>query len=182
MRRHTEIVLVYFFESFFKKLTRDILFKEKTEDGQLVNLVDCKSALFNAAKNHQNIFEGFDKYLILTINKCLGNLALGDKVVGRYSIAYLKLMVEELKRQLSQADFNRISIPNHISKELLNINSTNLSDPTFFKLRSDLYEIISICYLDEAREDYIENMHLILERIFELDLCGTNAENPVPLA
>lgn len=179
MRRHTEIVLVYFFESFFRKLTRDIFFKEKTEEGQIINLLDCKSSLFIMAKGHQNIFDTFDNYLILTINKCLGNLALGDKVVGRYSISYLKLMVEELKRQLSQHDFNKISIPTHISKELLNINSTNLSDPTFFKLRSDLYEIISICFLDEAREDYIENMHVILERIFELDLSGANAENPV---
>lgn len=179
MRRHTEIVLVYFFESFFRKLNRDILFREKTEDGQIINLLDCKSSLFKMAKSHQNIFDSFDKYLILTVNKCLGNLALGDKVVGRYSISYLKMMVEDLKRQLSQQDFNRISIPSHISKELLNINSTNLSDPTFFKLRSDLYEIISICYLDEAREDYIENMHAILERVFELDLSGANSDNPV---
>lgn len=179
MRRHTEVVLVYFFESLFRKLTRDIYFKEKTEDGQILNMLDCKSQLFIMAKQHQNIFDSFENFLILTINKCLGNLALGDKVVGRYSISYLKLMVEELKRQLSQQDFNKISIPTHISKELLNINSTNLSDPTFFKLRSDLYEIISICFLDEAREDYIENIHIILERVFELDLSGANAENPV---
>jgi hypothetical protein len=131
------------------------------------------------AISQQNIFDSFNNYLILTINKCLGNLALGDKIVGRYSIHYLKVMVEDLKRQLPQADFNKTSIPSHISKELLNINSTNLSDPSFYKLRSDLYEIISICYLDEAREDYIENMHTILQRIFELDLAGTGCDNPV---
>lgn len=180
MRRHSEIVLVYFFETFFKKVARDISFRDKADNGTVLNQLECKNALFIQASSHQTIYDSFDKYLILTTNKCLGNLAIGDKVIGRYSIHYLKTMVEELKRQLPQTDFNKISIPSHISKELLNINSTNLStDPTFYKLRSDLYEIVSICYLDEGREDYIENMHNILQRILELDLADSNGNNPV---
>ena len=83
-------------------------------------------------------------------------------------------MVEELKKYLSHDEFNQVSIPTHISKQLLSINSTNLSDPLFFKLRSDLYEIISICFLDEQREDFIENIHEILKRVFELDMTGQN--------
>lgn len=180
MRRHTEMVLVFFFETFFKKIAREITFKDKADNGTVLNRLECKSALFVLASSHQTIYDSFDNYLILTINKCLGNLAIGDKVIGRYSIYYLKTMVEELKRQLPQTDFNKISIPSHISKELLNINSTNLSlDPTFFKLRSDLYEIVSICYLDEGRDDYIENMHNILQRILELDMAGSTGDNPV---
>src|SRR3990167_1487166 len=97
---------------------------------------------------HQVVFNSLDSYLILTVNKCLGNLALGDKMIGRYSIAYVKLLVEDLKKHLKITSFNQIEVPNHISQELLKINSTNLSDPLFYKLRSDLYEIISICFLD----------------------------------
>ena len=176
-RRHMEITVVCFFESFYKKVSREVIFREKDSNGLSVNLLDCKHNLFLFCLKSQSIFDSFESYVILTVNKCLGNLAIGDKIISRYSIFYLKLIVEELKKHLQLADFNQVSIPTHISKELLNINSTNLTDPQFYKLRSDLYEIISICFLEEMREDYIDNIHTILQRVLDLDLKADTDHN-----
>jgi hypothetical protein len=168
-RRHVEVVVIYFFENLLKKVSRDVFFVAKDGE-QVVNKLSCKHHLFQNCIMFQQLFQDFEQYLILTVNKCLGNLSIGDKIISRYSIFYLKLVVEELKRHLQLTDFNQVSIPTHISKELLNINNTNLTDPQFYKLRSDLYEIISICFLEELREDCIENIHTVLDRILELDL------------
>ena len=171
-RINIENSIVYYFHSFLSKISKDI-FHSKSEP----NILDCRSSVYISCMRYQTVFDSLEKYLILSINKCLGNLSLGEKVVGSYSIAYLKSMIENLKKHLQMAEFNTISIPSHISKELLNINSTNLSDPAFYKLRSDLYEIISICYLEEQRDDYIENIHQIINRIFQLDIENNADQN-----
>lgn len=167
MRRNLEISIVYFFECLFKKISKEVIFQERADSGP--RKLDNRNPLYISMVPHQVVFNSLDSYLILTVNKCLGNLALGDKMIGRYSIAYVKLLVEDLKKHLKITSFNQIEVPNHISQELLKINSTNLSDPLFYKLRSDLYEIISICFLDEQRDDYIENVHTLLGRVFELN-------------
>lgn len=165
-----ENTVVYFFDAFLRKIARDICFVARDPSGAQVNQLDCKHAIFVHCLRYQTVFDNFENYLVLTINKCLGNIGLGEMIIGRYSIFYLRTMVESLKKTLQIADFNNVSIPNHISNELLNINSTNLSDPKYYKLRSDLYEIISICFLEEQREDYIENIHTVINRILEMDL------------
>lgn len=169
-RKIMEIVIIYFFEMFFKKIGRDCEFQALNEDKNVVNMVTNKNVLFNNCLRQQNVFDSFEKLMFLSVNKCLGNLELGDKIVSKYSIAFLKVLVEELKKSLATNDFAQIAIPRHLSNELLKINQTNLVDPKFYKLRSDLYEIISICFLEELLEDYIENIHLILGRIIGLDL------------
>lgn len=172
MRRNLELAIVYFFESFFKKISKEVFLQDRADGGP--KKLDNRNTLYLSVAGQQSVFNSLDNYLILTVNKCLGNLALGDKIIGRYSISYVKLLVEDLKKHLKVTCFNQIEVPNHISQELLNINSTNLCEPLFYKLRSDLYEIISICFLDEQRDDYIENIHNLLSRVFEL-----NKDHPV---
>jgi len=179
MRMNMENTVVYFFDAFLRKITKDITFVARDSSGMQVNQLDCKHSIFVHCLRYQSVFDSFENYLVLTINKCLGNIGLGEMIIGRYSIFYLRTMVESLKKTLQITDFNNVSIPNHISNELLNINSTNLSDPKYYKLRSDLYEIISICFLEEQREDYIENIHTVINRILEMDLNSGDQHVPV---
>ncbi len=123
---------------------------------------------------HQKIFEGVEEFIFLTVNKALGNFALKDKIISRYSIYLINQIIVRLKSKLNRDIFNELQILRHISTELLKINDTSLADPTFYKLRSELYEVISICYLNDSYKDYIPNIHLVLNQILETNLKGDN--------
>ena len=101
-----------------------------------------------------------ESFIFLTINKCLGNFTFKDKIVMKYSIHLIKAIVLKLKVKLT--------------KELLKINDSSLGDPVFYKLRSELYEVIAICYLNDSYKDYIPNIHLILSQIMETNMRGDN--------
>ena len=91
----------------------------------------------------------------MTVDKCLGNFAYRDKIVSQYSISLIKKIILKLKAKLSKQEFNNLPISRHISAELLKINDSSLAEPKFYKLRSSLYEVISICYLNDTYKDYI---------------------------
>ena len=92
----------------------------------------------------------------------------------KYSIHLIKAIVLKLKVKLTKEIFNDLSVSRHISKELLKINDSSLGDPVFYKLRSELYEVIAICYLNDSYKDYIPNIHLILSQIMETNMRGDN--------
>jgi hypothetical protein len=56
------------------------------------------------------------------------------------------------------------------SQELLKINQSALCEPKFYKLRSDLYEVVSRCYLDDCYDEYISNSHKIFNMVVETNL------------
>lgn len=115
-----------------------------------------------------------ENFIFLTINKCLGNFTYKDKTVMKYSIHLIKSIVQKLKIKLTKEIFNDLTISRHISQELLKINDSSLGDPAYYKLRSELYEVISICYLNDSYKDYIPNIHLILNQIMETNMRGDN--------
>lgn len=131
-------------------------------------------ALFVNLVNQQNIFKTMENFIFLTINKCLGNFAYKDKIVMKYSIQLIKSIVLKLKVKLTKEIFNDLSVSRHISQELLKINDSSLGDPTYYKLRSELYEVIAICYLNDSYKDYIPNIHLILGQIMDTNMRGEN--------
>jgi hypothetical protein len=130
--------------------------------------------LFILLINQQNIFKSMENFIFLTINKSLGNFDYKDKIVSKYSIHIIKSIVLKLKVKLTKEIFNELSVSKHISKELLKINDSSLGDPAFYKLRSELYEIISICYLNDSFKDYIPNIHWIMNQILETNMRSDN--------
>ena len=104
----------------------------------------------------------------------MGNFAFKDKIISKYSIHLVKNIITKLKLKLTKEVFNELPILQHISKELLKINDSSLADPLFYKLRSELYEVISLCYLNDSFKDYIPNIHLVMTQILETNLKGEN--------
>lgn len=120
-----------------------------------------------------------ENFILLTINKSLGNFAYKDKIISKYSIHLIKTIVLKLKVKLTKEIFNDLSVSRHISQELLKINDSSLGDPLFYKLRSELYEVISICYLNDSFKDYIPNIHLILNQILETNMKSDNMKSSI---
>ena len=56
------------------------------------------------------------------------------------------------------------------SQELLKINESALCEPKFYKLRSDLFEVVSKCFLEDSFDEYIENSHKIFKMIIETNI------------
>lgn len=130
--------------------------------------------LFNFLLANQNVFKSVEEFLLLTVNKCLGNFACKDKLVSKFSIFLIKTVVLKLKDKVSKENFNNLKVCEHISRELVKINESSLADPQFYKLRSELYEVISICYLSDSYKDYIPNIHAVLNQIHETNMKGDN--------
>lgn len=57
--------------------------------------------------------------------------------------------------------------------ELLKINGSALCEPKLYKLRSDLYEVVAKCYLDDCNDDYIGNAQKIFGMVVETNLNNT---------
>lgn len=65
-------------------------------------------------------------------------------------------------------------VVNQWTTELLKINNSSLGEPKFYKLRSDLYEVVARSFLDDCYDEYIQNSHNIFNMIVETNL---NKEN-----
>lgn len=110
----------------------------------------------------------FQNFFQLFVEKVIGNLNFGNKTLAKYSIFVLKNMVAKVSKDLKKKAKDNLLL-NNISVKLFYINTSMLGDPRFYKLRSELFETISIGYLDDRSDDYIENSQSVFRRIMEAD-------------
>lgn len=61
-------------------------------------------------------------------------------------------------------------------EELVNINKSSLSEPKFYKLRSDLFRIIGTSYLDDNFDKYVDNTHKIFDMILGNNMNGNKMD------
>ena len=112
--------------------------------------------------------QSFQQFFDLFVNKVIGNLNFGNKILAKYSIFVLKHIVSKVSKDLKKKAKDNFLL-NNICMELFKTNTSMLGDPKYYKLRSDLYETISIGYLDDRSDDYIENSNSVFKKIIEMD-------------
>ena len=112
--------------------------------------------------------ENFQQFFEMFITKVVGNLNFGNKVLAKYSIHVLKNVVSKIAKDLKKQS-NDKTLLNSISLRLFETNTSMLGHPKFYKLRSDLYETISIGYLDDRGDDYIENSNQVFQKIINMN-------------
>lgn len=163
--RHSEMCVQYFQEWFSELSIDDLVFptdKSPIETGNKI--------FNNTCANVEGLFTGVESYHLLLTNKILANFSFKDKIIGRYSIMIQKNFIEKFKRRLPRKSFKEMDLQHQWSTELLRINDSALSEPKFYKLRSDLYEVVSRCYLDDCYDEYIQNSHKIFNMVLETNM------------
>lgn len=70
--------------------------------------------------------------------------------------------------------FRELSLIKYWTTELQKINQSALSEKAFYKLRSDLFEVVSKSYLDDHYDEYITNAHNIFKMIKETNSIQQN--------
>lgn len=118
---------------------------------------------------------GFQEFFELITNKILGNFEYRSLPLSELSIAVLKVMIEKLKRQFKGKSRANPLIDSFTSK-LQNINFSVLSERQFYKLRSKIFELIALGYLDDSFDDYVNNSHSIFERILTTNTVNGNVD------
>lgn len=152
-----EMSSLFFLETF---LTSAIDNNKAAEDGTHLQLTD----MLTSQTLQQLQIGTFAQFFDTTTDKILGNLEYRVVPISEHSIAVLRVLIEKIKKVFKGKSRSNPLIDNFTSK-LQGINFSVLSERQFYKLRSRLFETISIGYLDDSFDDYVNNSHTILERI-----------------
>lgn len=76
----------------------------------------------------------FQNFFQLFVNKVIGNLNFGNKILAKYSIFVLKNIVSKISKDLKKKAKENFVL-NNICVKLFYINTSMLGDPKFYKLR-----------------------------------------------
>jgi hypothetical protein len=156
--RGFEMSILLFLETF----TLNAL--DKQQFNEEIGMIEITDEVYKLVMNDLQLFGGFGQFFDLLTSKILGNLEYKDTVLGKFSILVLRTVIEKIKKVYkgkSQTNF----LLETFTEKLFTINSSSLSEPKFYKLRSNLFETIAISYLDDNYDDYIQNSHKIFNRI-----------------
>jgi hypothetical protein len=85
-------------------------------------------------------------------------------------------MIHKLKKKSKRQIFLEMNCNKHLMQELVNINKSSLSDPKFYKLRSDLFRIIGTSYLDDNFDHYVSNTHKIFQMLLANNMIGNQMD------
>lgn len=151
---------LYFFETF-----TTLVISTQTYSAELDLLIVDDELYKRLANNYQmsNSFEDFFDKMSASI---IDNLSYHSFTISKASLHVVRAMTDKLKRVFHGKKKDK-SIFNKLCNKLIADSNTYLTETKSLKLRTHLYEIIGICYLDEKYSDYIDNCHLILKQILD---------------
>jgi hypothetical protein len=158
--RGFEMSVLLFFETFTLNALEKYEFDQKS---QTILVIDD---IFKLVISDLQLMGGFNGYFDILTSKLLGNLEYKDTVLSKFSIVVLRTVIEKIKKIYKGKSEGNILLETFAEK-LFSINNSSLSEPKFYKLRSDLFETIALSYLDDNYDDYIQNSHLIFNRIIK---------------
>ena len=114
-----------------------------------------------------NLFESYEKFFSLLVDKLLSNLKLSNKQVSLYSIQVLKASVDKTKKLTETAQQQKLF--HALAEKLFEAAGEHLTSPHLLKTRSELMKLLSLIFLDDICEDYISNAKMLLARLSVLN-------------
>ena len=155
-----EMSLLYFFEKFANKSLEKNIFDSINQE------IVIQDDFFIKVIANIGIQNGFSEFFEILTNKILGNLEYKNIALSKYSIYILNELIQRIKKILYGKVLNHYILDN-FSKKLFFINNSSLSQPKFYKLRTDLYEVLGISYLNDVSCDYIQNSKKLFNQIIQ---------------
>jgi len=72
-----------------------------------------------------------------------------------------------LKRHLPRESFKALNMTKNLSNTLLKLNDTVLDKPVYYKLRTNVFEIITLIWIDDFQDNYLDSLEVICTNIKE---------------
>lgn len=85
-----------------------------------------------------------------------------------------------MKHSITRDSFKKLSTMKTLSQNLLQLNSTSLNKKEFFKIRTNVFEIISVLWLDDFHDNYLQMLEEVSLNIKNMNF-PTNEINKVIL-
>lgn len=111
------------------------------------------------------MFKSIEQFVFLTTDKTLGNFSYKDELTSKYSIALLRKLVEKIKSKTNNETYAELGLAKHIIGQLMKINESALADPAFYKLRSDLFEVVSLCLQSDYPNEYLPQLRAMIDQV-----------------
>lgn len=151
---------LYFFETFMT-----LVISTQSYSTEL-DLLIVDDELFKRLANNYKMSNSFEDFFDEMTSSIIDNLSYHNFTISKASLHVVRVMTDKLKRVFHGKKKDK-SIFDKLCNKLIADSNTHLIEPKTLKLRTYLYEIIGLCYLDEKYSDYIENCHLILKQILD---------------
>ena len=151
---------LYFFEIFTSIAIGNIIYNSEQ---------DClilDEGLFKCLVEEYKLAPSFEAFFDQLTGAIINNLGYKNYSVTKASLTVIRIVVDRLKRIFNGRKKDKL-IFDTLCNKLIDQNNLHLADAKCIKLRTNLYEVIGVCYLDERYPDYIENCHLVLNQVLE---------------
>lgn len=149
---------LYFYETF-----TTLIISTQSYSVEL-DLLIVDDELYKRLAANYSMSSSFEEFFDSMTSMIIDNLGYHNFPINKASLHVVRVMTDKLKRVFHGKKKDK-SIFNKLCSKLIADGNRHLIEPKNMKLRTYLYEIVGLCYLDEKYSDYIDNCHLILKQI-----------------
>jgi hypothetical protein len=164
---HFKIAQLYLIEQIFMFTRSNIIQSELVQEAQDSEQLSCASPLIDAIIKSQNVFqpklEGMFVYFAAT---CFRNFSVKSPVVSKYAFKLLNIILG-IKNSLNRVCFSKLQLTRFISDNIHATLGAMPLTPDGMEKRELLFEAMSICFISDYLDDYIQNSHLIVGKILQ---------------
>lgn len=162
---HFKIAQLYLTEQVFMFTRSSVIQSEQWQSAQGGEALGCANPLIEAMLRSQSVFPGhIEGMLVHFAATCFRNISVKSPVVSKYAFKLLNTVLG-IKNSLNRGCFAQLQLTRFISENLLaSLGSMPLSQEGMEK-REQLFEAMSLCYISDYLDDFIQNCHTIIAKI-----------------
>ncbi|CAK84583.1 unnamed protein product (macronuclear) [Paramecium tetraurelia] len=169
--RILKMAILSFIESFITTTIDSFCYEQETQ--QFKNLSQLYSQLIRADQRYQN-------YLLVLetmLEECFQVFTYGDPFLIEFSLKLIEYIYQKVKKYIPRKVFKACSITDMLKQFFLQLNITCLSTPQYIKKRALVFKIITIVWVDDCSDDYVNALVDIYNQIKQSILTEINKIN-----
>ena len=117
--------------------------------------------------NNQNVFpRNLEGMMIFFCSICFQNILVKSKLVSKYSFKVLNMLIN-IKSSMNRECFKSLKLAQFFSENLFRTLGHLEPSQENLEKRESLFEAVGICFLSDHLDSYIENSHLIINKIMQ---------------
>ncbi|CAD8074071.1 unnamed protein product [Paramecium primaurelia] len=157
--RILKMAILSFIESFITVTIDSFCYEQETK--QFKNLSQLYSQLIRADQRYQN-------YLLVLetmLDECFQVFTYGDPFLIEFSLKLIEYIYQKVKKYIPRKVFKTCSITDMLKQFFLQLNITCLNTPQYIKKRALVFKIITIVWVDDCSDDYVNALVDIYNQI-----------------
>ncbi|CAD8116026.1 unnamed protein product [Paramecium primaurelia] len=174
VQRNTRILkisILSFIESFITTTIDSFCYDQETKTFK--NLSQIYSQLIRVDQRYQN----YVLVLETMLDECFQIFTSGDPYLIEFSLKLIEFIYQKVKKYIPRKVFKVCTITEMLKQFFLQLNITCLNTPQYIKKRAVVFKIITIVWVDDCSDDYLNSLVDIYNQIKQSILIEMNKVN-----